>query len=50
MSFKLEFVEASLQEWKKLDKTIREQFKKKLTERLIEPRVPSAKLYVHPDR
>ena len=50
MSFKLEFLEESLQEWEKLDKTVREQFKRKLTERLIEPRIPSAKLYGHPDR
>lgn len=50
MSFKLEFLEESLQEWKRLDKTVREQFKNKLAERLIEPRIPSAKLYGHPDR
>ncbi len=50
MSFELEFLEAALVEWKRLDGSVREQFKKKLTERLNAPRVPSAKLFGHPDR
>lgn len=50
MSFDLEFVEAAIEEWRRLDGSIREQFKKKLTERLVEPRVPAAKLSGHPDR
>lgn len=50
MSFELEFLEEALAEWKRLDGSIREQFKKKLAERLIEPRIPSAKLSGHPDR
>jgi mRNA interferase RelE/StbE len=37
-------------EWRKLDTTAREQFKKKLAERLQHPRVPSAKLTGHKDR
>ncbi|MEO7623815.1 MAG: type II toxin-antitoxin system RelE/ParE family toxin, partial [Gallionella sp.] len=37
-------------EWRKLDTTVREQFKKKLAERLQHPRVPSAKLTGHKDR
>jgi mRNA interferase RelE/StbE len=44
MSYSLEFKESALKEWRKLDHTIREQFKKKLAERLVRPRVPSARL------
>lgn len=50
MSFELEFLEEALAEWKRLDGSVREQFKKKLAERLIEPRIPAAKLSGHPDR
>jgi len=50
MRFELEFLEEALAEWKRLDGSIREQFKKKLAERLVEPRIPSAKLHGHPDR
>lgn len=49
MSYELEFKQAALKEWKKLDDSIREQFKKKLTERLGRPRVPSAQLSGMPD-
>lgn len=50
MSFELGFLEEALKEWRKLDGHTREQFKSKLTERLLAPRVPSAKLSGHPDR
>ena len=40
----LDFLEDALKEWRKLDGTIREQFKKKLEERLQNPHVPSARL------
>ena len=50
MSFELEFLEEALSEWKRLDGSVRDQFKKKLAERLTEPRIPSAKLFGHPDR
>lgn len=50
MSYELEFLEEALAEWKRLDGSIKEQFKKKLAERLAEPRVPSAKLAGHSDR
>ena len=50
MSYELAFLEVSLREWKKLDGSIREQFKAKLAERLQNPRVPSAKLTGHADR
>ena len=44
MSYELEFKESALKEWHKLDNSIRELFKKRLAERLIAPRVESAKL------
>lgn len=50
MRFELEFLEAALDEWKRLDGSIKAQFKKKLQERLVEPRVPAAKLMGHADR
>ena len=50
MSFDLEFLEDALIEWKRLDGSVREQFKKKLAERLIEPRVAAARLSGRPDR
>lgn len=43
MSYNLEFKESALKEWRKLDGGIREQFKKKLAERLQRPHVGSAK-------
>lgn len=50
MTYELGFVYEALAEWRKLDGSIREQFKKKLAERLVAPRVPAAKLSGHPDR
>lgn len=50
MSYELGFLDEALKEWRKLDSSIREQFKTKLSELLREPRVPSAKLSGHPDR
>lgn len=44
MIYKLAFLPSALKEWEKLDATVREQFKKKLKERLENPRVPSAAL------
>jgi len=44
MTFKLRFHEQAWVEWQKLDGSVREPFKKKLTERLEQPRVPSAAL------
>lgn len=44
MSLRTSSWESALKEWQKLDGTIREQFKKKLAERLVRPRVASAKL------
>lgn len=50
MSYELEFLEEALAEWKRLDGSIKTQFKKILAERLVEPRIPSARLSGHPDR
>jgi mRNA interferase RelE/StbE len=44
MSYSLEFKLPALKEWKKLDGAIREQFKKKLAERLVNPCVESDRL------
>lgn len=44
MTYKLRFQELAWGEWEKLDTTIRERFKKKLSERLQNPRVPTAAL------
>lgn len=44
MTYNLEFKPQALKEWKKLDSTIKEQFKKKLKERLENPKVPKDKL------
>ena len=50
MSCSLKFKEEALKEWRKLDGNLRVQFKKKLAERLQNPRVPAAKLSGQKDR
>lgn len=49
MIYKLRFHELALAEWHKLDNSIRIPLKKKLAERLVNPRVPSAALAGMPD-
>ena len=44
MTYNLEFKPQSLKEWSKLGSTIKEQFKKKLEERLENPKVEKDKL------
>ncbi len=44
MSYKLRFHELALDEWRKIDGSVREPLKKKLAERLKSPRIPSAAL------
>ncbi len=44
MTYNLEFLDVALKEWHKLSPTLREQFKKKLAERLENPHVPAARL------
>ncbi len=50
MSYELNFHPDALNEWRKLDRSLRDQFKKKLSERLENPRVPSARLSGQKDR
>jgi len=42
MTYNLEFHPDALREWRKLDESIRHQFKKKLKERLESPRISRA--------
>jgi mRNA interferase RelE/StbE len=49
MSYKLRFHELALTEWQKLDNSIRIPLKKKLAERLVNPRVPASALSGMPD-
>lgn len=44
MTYRLVFKTSAKKEWDKLDNSTREQFKKKLAERLASPKVPNAKL------
>lgn len=44
MTYKLKFLPAAKKEWDKLAEPLKKQFKNKLTERLENPHVPSAKL------
>ncbi len=43
--YKLKFIPTALKEWKKLDPSIQVQFKKKLSERLDNPHVPTRRLH-----
>jgi mRNA interferase RelE/StbE len=45
MTYKLQFLPSARREWDKLGHTLREQFKKKLAERLETPRVPADALH-----
>ncbi|PHM51894.1 type II toxin-antitoxin system RelE family toxin [Xenorhabdus hominickii] len=49
MSYKIKFREDAFKEWNKLDKTIQQQFTKKLKKCCENPRIPSAKLRGIPD-
>jgi len=44
MSYRLAFKKSALKEWHKLGQTIKEQFKSKLSERLLNPHVPASAL------
>jgi mRNA interferase RelE/StbE len=50
MSYSLAFLDEALKEWRKLDEVTRAQFKDKLTERLENPKIPSARLHGAKDR
>ena len=47
--FSLEFLPSAKKEWDKLGANVRDQFSKKLRERLAEPHVPSARMSDMPD-
>ena len=49
MSYELEFLPGALKEWQKLDNSIKVQFKKKLSERLENPKVAKDKLLGYED-
>ena len=49
MSYELEFLPSALKEWQKLDNRIKVQFKKKLSERLENPKVATDKLRGYED-
>ena len=44
MIYELEFKKSALKEWKKLNPTVKDQFKKILERRLSDPHIPSAKV------
>lgn len=50
MPYELGFHPDALNEWHRLDASVRELFKKKLSERLQNPRVPAARLAGRPNR
>lgn len=49
MSYRLRFHALALAEWRKMDGSVREPLKKKLAERLVNPRIPAAALSGMPD-
>ncbi|NHB62131.1 type II toxin-antitoxin system RelE family toxin [Photorhabdus sp. RW14-46] len=44
MIYRVKFREDALKEWKRLDKSVQQQFAKKLKKCCVEPHIPSAKL------
>lgn len=44
MTYRLLFKDEALKEWRRLDGSMREQFQRKLRERLAEPRMEAARL------
>jgi mRNA interferase RelE/StbE len=49
MTYSLHFIAPAEKEWRKLGATVREQFKKKLVERLEDPRIHADALQGMPD-
>ncbi|MBS1204041.1 MAG: addiction module toxin RelE [Proteobacteria bacterium] len=49
MTYELVFDPRAYREWKKLGETVRAQFKKKIVEVLIQPRIEAARLHDFPD-
>lgn len=50
MTYRLEFLPSAQKEWRKLGATVQKQFKRKLVERLENPRVAASKLVGAHDR
>ena len=50
MTYRLEFLPSAQKEWRKLGATVQKQFKRKLIERLENPRVAASKLVGAQDR
>ena len=50
MNYNLEFLEEALEEWNKLNPSIKQPMKKKLLKVLENPRIPKNKLSGHPNR
>jgi len=50
MTYRLEFLPSAQKEWRKLGATVQKQFKRKLIERLENPRVAASKLVGPQDR
>ena len=50
MTYELRFRKEALKEWRKLDGSVRAQFKKKLTAILDLPSIPAARLHGNRDR
>jgi mRNA interferase RelE/StbE len=50
MPYELAFSEKARREWDRLDSTVRGQFQNVLARRLVEPRVPAARLKGRPER
>lgn len=50
MTYNLEFVEPALKEWKKLNLSVQQQFKKKLVQILQHPEIPKNRLSGHSNR
>ena len=48
LRYSLAFLPSALKEWRKLDQSLRDQFKKKLAGRLENPHVPGDRLRGHP--
>jgi mRNA interferase RelE/StbE len=44
MIYELAFLDEALKEWRKLGANVREQFKARLSERLVNPKIPAARL------
>ena len=50
MTYSLKFKQDALKEWGNLDGSLRQQFKNKLEQRLVNPRVPASRLSGQQDR